>query len=347
MKKVYRAIGWAFLVFALITGSVRAQETDRLERIQQARAFFVERKCAHAGAVYVELAGGLDDFRKHVIHGFAEEDQLIVAYCMATIANDSSYYKDLGGLYQALGQEGAIAHLLQRAKDLQSQEKLSLAAVYGLGAHKIASSYAGLSAETQLRAINVAIDTLALASRFSPALGLLNERPRLITDAGKGAAHFVEHAMEHAAVWLLADRPEKALEAYAVALHYARLSEENVISTADIYLKRGQAAMKNHSLPLAVSNLQDSYSRSAPNTGTRALAAFHLSQVLKAQGRYAQAHRFASESVTYRRLDYHFNPTPGRLLILDESLEELALVKKKLALQDDEPSDDASGYSNP
>jgi len=346
MKKVYRAIGWAFLVFALITSSVQAQETDRLERIQQARAFFVERKCAHAGAVYVELAGGLDNFRKHVIHGFAEEDQLIVAYCMATIANDNSYYKDLGGLYRALGQEGAIAHLLQRAKDLQNQQKLSLAAVYGLGAHKIASSYAGLAAETQLRAINVAIDTLALASRFSPALALLGERPALLRDADKAAANFVEHAMEHAAVWLLADRPDKALEAYAVALHYAMLSENSAISTADIYLKRGQAAMKNHSLPLAVSNLQDSYSQSAPNTGTRALASLHLSQVLREQGRYAQAHRFASESVAYRRLDYHFNPTPGRLLILDESLEELALVKKKLAPENDDSSGDAVSYSN-
>jgi tetratricopeptide (TPR) repeat protein len=318
-----------------------------LNRWDQARAFFVERKCAHAGAVYVELAGGLDNFRKHVIHSFAEEDQLIVAFCMATIANDDGYYKDLGGLYQALGKEGAIAHLLQRAEALQNQGRPQLSAVYGLGAHKIASAYAGLSAKVRLRAMNVAIDTLTLASRFSPALELLDERPALLRDADKAAANFVEHAMEHAAVWLLANRPDKALEAYAVALHYASLSENNVISTADIYLKRGQAAMKNHSFPLAVANLEESYSQSAPNTGTRALAALHLSQVLRAQGRYAQAHRFASESVTYRRLDYHFNPTPGRLLILDESLEELALVEKKLTLQDDELSDDASGYSNP
>ena len=144
--------------------------------------------------------------------------------------------------------------LINQADALKADRPSSLVAAYSLAAYQLAKRSPGISAQEQLNLSVSAVDALERADLLSLAVDILHEQPRLLARLDASDADFLDQALKHAAIAMLAARYNETLEAYAVALHYLTFVDHRQVAPASLYLSRGQAAFEHGDYPLAVIN---------------------------------------------------------------------------------------------
>lgn len=327
IKNDPRRCWFLLLPFTLmVPGVTHADDVDPVVYRNLARDFFDHNMCEHVVNNYNNMMGSPVTFENEFLDKLDEQDQLIAALCQSEAVGDDGHYDYLAEHYREMDEGSVITHLLNQADALKADRPSSLVATYSLAAYQLAKRSPGISAQEQLNLSVSAVDALERADLLSLAVNILHEQPRLLARVDASYSDFLDQALKHATVAMLAARYNEALEAYAVALHYLTFVDQSQVAAASLYLSRGQAAFEHGDYPLAVINLEESYALSEPDTIERGVVAFRLSQAFRKQSMHVQAALFAEESVVAHQLDYALNASPDRALALANSLIELSAV---------------------